>query len=1206
MPQELYHELIGRLSRLRERRESVALWSGIATGLATVVIVVLAAVVLEAFGHFSIAGRTWLFYSALLLATVGLLGFAVPPILIRLGLRSHDSDDTLAMEVGNYFPIVSDRLVNSLQLARPLFAESGTYYGSPSFALAALGNVHGSVAEVNFLDIVEDRPLKRSVLLLILALAVAIGSFAGARSDLTAAANRLEHFRTFYQVPAPFTFIVFPGDARVMRGDTVPIRIYTTGEQLSTMVLQSREEGQKTFDAVTLMAAPFDSAFVAAHHVREGFTYLLQAQHPMEYYAMARTIESAHYTVSVLDHPMIRSLIVEVAEPAYTRIKPVTLPENIGDISGVTGTRGIFQVVASKPLAQADVIFTPADTATDTANRAAKKPIRKSYALSIQDSIASGSVVFMQSGTYHVSLLDRDSVASEHPIEYTVTITPDQPPEIVLIQPDGEADLPSDMRLDMLARIHDDYGFRGVRLGYRLSKSKYHKPDSTYTWLTVPLAEYNTTDLDVPYIWNLTPLSIGPEDEVSYVLEVTDNDAVTGPHSVRTPEYIVRVPSVEEIFKRADEQANKSEQDMKEIQQDAEDLQKKVDAAADQLKQLTPQELAHESQDFSKRQDVQQMIQRQNDLSNRIDQVSKDLQQMTHSMQEQNALSPETLKKYDELQDLFKQINSPELQKAMERLQEAMQKNADPEKLAQAMQNMKVNEEQFRQAIQRTENILRKIQAEQRVDELRKSADELAKEEQKSADNARHKLDNGHLMSPEEKAAEQRKQGDAQKELDRMRDEMKSVAEEMKKLPQSMQPTDQMKNAAMALADPSIDQAMQQSAQSMQEDQMQQGAEQAQSASQKMSNAEQKLAELERQLSENERQRTMREMREIQDALNRISKGEEQLKNQAQEAQPNSNVFRKMADQQSEKKDELGQTASQAMQLAQKSTEITPEMGRDMGQAFADMQNAEQSMTDRNQPSSEQNAESAMTSLNKASSAFQKALQQLAQNGQQGSSGAGGQGQEGMSGSGSGMDQGNTPGPGGPGSALQQFINQINQMTAQQQSLNDQMQQMMAGKGGGGEAREQQLMRQEAAMHRMEAQQQAVKKSLQQLADEQSKAQTGLHQSADELRKIADEMQQSIGDMKSNGITPETIQRQERILARLLQAQESVHERDKDPERESKPGVDVVRPSPRAIDIASPEVQKELQQEILNNKETGFTPDYNALVRKYFESLEQK
>ncbi len=77
----------------------------------------------------------------------------------------------------------------------------------------------------------------------------------------------------------------------------------------------------------------------------------------------------------------------------------------------------------------------------------------------------------------------------------------------------------------------------------------------------------------------LFPLGIGPEDELAYVLEVTDNDAVTGPKSARTSEYTLRVPSVAEIFKKADEEANKAQRDMSAVRQEAEEVQKKVNEA---------------------------------------------------------------------------------------------------------------------------------------------------------------------------------------------------------------------------------------------------------------------------------------------------------------------------------------------------------------------------------------------------------------------------------------------------------------------------------------------------------------------------------------------------------------------------------------------------------------------------------------------------
>src|SRR5690348_13852423 len=104
MPQELYHELVARLARLRSKQERVALIAGLGNGVAAVVIVALAAILVEVFGHFSIAGRTWLFFSALAIAVAGLLTFVLPPLLTRLGFRAQPTDDELATRIGRHYP----------------------------------------------------------------------------------------------------------------------------------------------------------------------------------------------------------------------------------------------------------------------------------------------------------------------------------------------------------------------------------------------------------------------------------------------------------------------------------------------------------------------------------------------------------------------------------------------------------------------------------------------------------------------------------------------------------------------------------------------------------------------------------------------------------------------------------------------------------------------------------------------------------------------------------------------------------------------------------------------------------------------------------------------------------------------------------------------------------------------------------------------
>src|SRR4051794_38550262 len=101
MPQELYQELIDRLNRLRRRRESLRLRSGMLYGLSSIVIIALLAVSLEAIFHLSISGRTILFFSALGIGAASFFYFSLAPLLEAFGLRPKVSDEYLTRAIGS-------------------------------------------------------------------------------------------------------------------------------------------------------------------------------------------------------------------------------------------------------------------------------------------------------------------------------------------------------------------------------------------------------------------------------------------------------------------------------------------------------------------------------------------------------------------------------------------------------------------------------------------------------------------------------------------------------------------------------------------------------------------------------------------------------------------------------------------------------------------------------------------------------------------------------------------------------------------------------------------------------------------------------------------------------------------------------------------------------------------------------------------------
>lgn len=173
------------------------------------------------------------------------------------------------------------------------------------------------------------------------------------------------------------------------------------------------------------------------------------------------------------------------------------------------------------------------------------------------------------------------------------------------------------------------------------------------------------------------------------------------------------------------------------------------------------------------------------------------------------------------------------------------------------------------------------------------------------------------------------------------------------------------------------------------------------------------------------------------------------------------------------------------------------------------------------------------------------------------------------------------------------MMQQLRQMAQSQQSLNAMTQQM--GKQG-------MSQQQMAQMQRLAAQQGALQKSLEQLNEEAKRSDEGRRIMGD-LRKIAEDMQEVVRDMQSGDVNPETIDKQERILSRLLDASRSTRERDWEKKRRSQTGEDVVRRSPGSLDPRLTDPNQSVRSDVQRAMSEGYTRDYETLIRQYFEAL---
>jgi len=108
------------------------------------------------------------------------------------------------------------------------------------------------------------------------------------------------------------------------------------------------------------------------------------------------------------------------------------------------------------------------------------------------------------------------------------------------------------------------------------------------------------------------------------------------------------------------------------------------------------------------------------------------------------------------------------------------------------------------------------------------------------------------------------------------------------------------------------------------------------------------------------------------------------------------------------------------------------------------------------------------------------------------------------------------------------------------------------------------------------------------------------------LDNIQKQMEEVIKDMNTQKLDDNLIQKQEKILSKLLDAQRSINERDFEKNRESNTGQNIERESPDDLNLSAENDKEKLKDELNKAIREGFTRDYENLIRKYFEALQEK
>lgn len=672
---------------------------------------------------------------------------------------------------------------------------------------------------------------------------------------------------------------------------------------------------------------------------------------------------------------------------------------------------------------------------------------------------------------------------------------------------------------------------------------RYRVREGSQTVETLHDEKTAARELAVRYTWALGSYNLLPGEEIQYEVGAQDGDQVDGPQLTWSETRTLRFPSAAEILSSVERQQDESVATLEDAIRSAKMLQQKSEELERDLGRT--KELPWE-----KGQDIQKTLEGQQALREQIDKVAQKLGQDADKLAQSRALNAELVQKLNELHQLLNQLHDQSIMRAMQRVQEALKKMS-PEELERAMQNMKLTQEDVIRNLEKTIELLKQVKMEEKL--------EAAAE--RAADMARRQLALNDSLSRAQQPNAMKDLAKGEQEIKKMSQEQRaaldSLAAELKDMDkESAQDAEDQRDRLQTL-DPVFDKSIQQMQNSMKQE-AKESAQDLEHQLEEMRNAMNKMKEGFSLRKKNDVGRKMDAS--IADLLE-IADAQEKLLDD-----PKTPTGERASTQQGLEETTEG-AANRIGELSKKTLFITPDVMQAIGRALSNQKSAVGRYSMEDMIGGLSSSKEATIALNQAATALLKGRDAMA--------------------------------AAKSASGFQEAMQTLQGLAGDQQQLNGKSLAMLPGGQEGGGQQGRLTPDQAGALSQMAAEQEAIRRGLQEAMQKLGQGGGTLGQ----LGETGEDMKKVVEDLRGGRLNQETVDRQQRILSRLLDAPRSVEKRDYSRRRTSRPGVDVVRSSPGAL---SPELLKtrpSLAALLARGGRDPVSPRYRALVDQYFQAI---
>jgi len=626
---------------------------------------------LEFFGRFSSGVRLVLLVLFLLGNGVILVRYFLRPLLNLYAFGKRIDRKQAAGIIGSFFPNISDRLLNTLQLNEVNNPDDRSF----ELLRASVAQRSNELTAVAFVDAVRYQESKRylryviPVALIFLAIGVFVPKW------LIDGSSSVVNYQQAQ--PAPFSFRVVSSTDAVDEGESVTVDAVISGAYVPERVYVVSDRGR----------------FLMKKTRKNQVSYTFEnMKASTDFHFEAEDISSQNFHLSVIGKSSLGKLVAQIDYPKYLGRKS-ELVSNIADLDLPEGTK-VNWTIAAKNVKSVAVLW---KDSTKVFN--------------------SGDVQF--SGKY------RSSGELRFVMKNAVTSKSDTASVQLKVIKDAFPSIMVNEAVDSLKKsvrsfdgiISDDYGLTRLTFHYVIAKKtgkeikrsmNVQKVSGTSDKFLFSV-DFSREDLDV-------------EDKVSYYFMVSDNDGVNGSKSTRSQAFVYELPTLEKLNEKRDEV-------QKDVQNSLQDLMRKAEKFRKDVDKLQKSLMNQSKADFKTMEQIQQLQLQQESLQNEMEAIQEKLKENTEEKNQLSEMDEELLKQQQMIEDLMKEVMDDELKKLLEDLEKLLEKN-DQNQLKQESEKLDQSTEQMKQQLDRTLESLKRLQVNEKIDDVEKELRELAKEQE--------------------------------------------------------------------------------------------------------------------------------------------------------------------------------------------------------------------------------------------------------------------------------------------------------------------------------------------------------------------------------------------------------------------------------------------------------------------------------------------